>query len=47
MLQAWFPYINEVHAKNKSRHARVTSWVFDVNMENRGALWSTMDGVNV
>jgi hypothetical protein len=20
MLQAWFPYINEVHAKNKSRH---------------------------
>jgi hypothetical protein len=47
MLQAWFPYINEVHAKNKSRHVRVTSWVFDANMENCGALWSMMDGVNV
>jgi len=24
-LQAWYPYINEVHAKNKSRHVQVTS----------------------
>jgi hypothetical protein len=47
MLQAWFPHINEVDANNKSRHVRVTSWVFDANMENHGALQSIMDGVNV
>jgi hypothetical protein len=46
MLQAWFPYINEVHAKN-IRHVQVTSWMFDANMENRGAFHSIMDGVNV
>jgi hypothetical protein len=47
MLQAWFPYINEVHAKNKSRHVQVASWMLDANMENHGALHSIMDGVNV
>jgi len=47
MLQAWFPYINEVHMKNKSKHVRVTSWVLDANMENHGVLHSIMDGVNV
>jgi hypothetical protein len=47
MLEAWFPYINEVHVKNKSRHVRVASWVFDANMENNGVFWSIMDGVNV
>ncbi len=24
-LRAWYPYINEVHAKNKSRHVQVTN----------------------
>jgi len=47
MLQAWFPYIIEVHAKNKSRHVQVTSWMLDANMENCDDLRSIMDGVNV
>ncbi len=33
-LQAWYPYINEVHVKNKSRHLQITSWMFDANMDN-------------
>jgi hypothetical protein len=46
-LQAWFPYINEVHAKNKSKHVWVTSWVLDANMENHGALHFIMEGIDV
>jgi hypothetical protein len=46
-LLAWFPYINEVHVKNKSRHVWVTSWVFDANMESNGGFRSIIDGVNV
>jgi len=47
MLQTWFPYINEVRGKNKSKHVHVTSWMLDANMENHGAIHSIMDGVNM
>lgn len=46
-LQAWYPYINEVHGANLSRHVCVTSWVLNADIENRGSLRSIMDGVNV
>ncbi len=46
-LQAWYPYINEVHVKNKSRRVQITSWMFDANMDNHHVLRSIMDGVNV
>lgn len=32
---------------NQGIHVWVTSWVFDANMDNHGALQSIMDGVNV
>jgi hypothetical protein len=46
-LEAWLPYINQMHLDDETWHVCPTTWVLNAEIRNRRRLKTLIDSVNM